>query len=371
MEDGITDILDDMLDPAAAAASSSSVLEGSPRKRQRCIEAVEKGGGRRDAGPDEELSCDTWKHRMLRSLEESGATQQEQKRRINIVSLCSGMATERYGLKVGPLYLFSEKARTSSSDSSGTTAEAPKNTYPSFTVPKPTETHQLSGLISLQRNICQHGERAWPQEVAVFDFHLEAVCDKKISSQQFLQATLDPETHLFSAIDDLCGPDEKAKCLAHKGHCKTPQAVDMVIAGFPCAPYSFQRVGRKSSRHGLGTRPQQLEAGFTENVGNGWAKYIQNFLPAGCDILAHSQKTLSGISAGVLSLDDSARGKLMVRPQHFGRYCAEFARLVPDAEFLKTYADFSTVAGTNSARCRHCAKNCARPGILQAMCTIT
>ena len=72
------------------------------------------------------------------------------------------------------------------------------------------------------------------QELDAFQFKLESVCDRKMASQRFLQATVDQDTHIFETIESICAHNAKARCLQH-GACQVATGPDLIVAGFPCA----------------------------------------------------------------------------------------------------------------------------------------
>ena len=69
-------------------------------------------------------------------------------------------------------------------------------------------------------------------------------CDVKPASVSFL--TQNSGESVFESVEAVESAGE-ARCAKHGGKCLVPGAVDLVVAGCPCSPYSMQRPKRHAS----------------------------------------------------------------------------------------------------------------------------
>ena len=80
----------------------------------------------------------------------------------------------------------------------------------------------------------------------MFQTSTDVVCDPKRSAQHWQEKNCkSAERHGFMDIQHaLAARDTPTYCFLHKSCCKLEGAPHLVVAGFPCAPFSQQRVGR-------------------------------------------------------------------------------------------------------------------------------
>ena len=85
------------------------------------------------------------------------------------------------------------------------------------------------------------------QELGLVDAVFELACDRKLSSQKFMKATLPDTCHIFTDLGKLALAPlhrDPGPCLNHGVRCDMSTGPDLMVAGFPCSPYSNQRPGR-------------------------------------------------------------------------------------------------------------------------------
>eukprot|EP00971_Amphidinium_carterae_P218801 4343101-Amphidinium_carterae.2 len=93
------------------------------------------------------------------------------------------------------------------------------------------------------------------EEVNVLDMRYPFSVDPKQSSAEVHRQNNLSEHHFHMMEDclrDLAGESEGCHCHCHNQECRVDREVDCLVVGFPCAPFSGQRVGR--FRSGSATR---------------------------------------------------------------------------------------------------------------------
>ena len=99
------------------------------------------------------------------------------------------------------------------------------------------------------------GQRVICKAIDLYNFQECWACDKKAAALSVLETM--PVSHLYSDLFQLVGalsdPDAQPPCLKHRHRCAV-QHVDVLVAGFPCTPFSAQRPNRFSAGFFLGSR---------------------------------------------------------------------------------------------------------------------
>ena len=221
----------------------------SPKKRPRCTEPASSFSD----GP-------LWALPLRHFFEKVTKARGPQQKAIKLQSLCSGMCTEEHAVQDDPL-----PAAITSQNPKTCCCFRSHDLVP-LAFSGPHQRHAPPKTKALSPELSQHPAtwKAWSmfgvaarsgvllcspaiQEVGLLKMHIDFTAEVKPIAETFMAANCSAE-HRFGSVEQITQAlvtGSTLPCKRHNQHCSVPSdCPDIVVAGFPCAPYSTQRPQR-------------------------------------------------------------------------------------------------------------------------------